>query len=116
MPDAAEPDAAGARHRLAALSGTTSPASGLSGDSHLEIDSKHWINRVPALHRDRVPRVIKLPYGGDAWIAEYADGKFAIYLGNYCVTTVEAGALDVPSLNSLFDMMRHRRPRRRNDK
>ena len=62
------------------------------------------------------PSLLDLRFCGDAWIAEYADGKFAIYLGNYCVTTVEAGALDVPSLNSLFDMMRHRRPRRRNDK
>jgi len=42
----------------------------ISGDSHLEIDSKYWRDRVPAVHRDRVPRVIKLPDGGDAWVGE----------------------------------------------
>jgi hypothetical protein len=59
------------------------------------------------------PSLLDLRFCGDPWIAEDAEGKFAIYLGNYCITTVEAGALDVPSLNSLFDMMRHRRPRTR---
>ncbi len=42
----------------------------ISADSHLEIDSKWWINRVPAEHRDRAPRVVRLPDGGDAWMVE----------------------------------------------
>src|SRR5262249_62201118 len=42
----------------------------ISGDSHLEIDSKWWVDRVPAAHRARVPRLIRLPDGGDAWLIE----------------------------------------------
>lgn len=42
----------------------------ISGDGHLEIDSKWWIERVPKEHRDRAPRVVRLPDGGDAWIIE----------------------------------------------
>lgn len=42
----------------------------ISGDSHLEIDSKYWVNRVPAKHRDRAPKLIRLPDGGDAWLVE----------------------------------------------
>jgi predicted TIM-barrel fold metal-dependent hydrolase len=56
----------------------------ISGDSHLEIDSKYWLDRVPADHRDRVPRVIKLPDGGDAWIAENSpltENPFDLYGG-----------------------------------
>jgi predicted TIM-barrel fold metal-dependent hydrolase len=39
----------------------------ISGDSHLEIDSKHWINRIPAQFRDQAPRLISQPDGGDRW-------------------------------------------------
>ena len=56
----------------------------ISGDSHLEIDSKYWIDRVPDLHRARVPRVIKLPDGGDAWLAENSpltENPFDLYGG-----------------------------------
>jgi predicted TIM-barrel fold metal-dependent hydrolase len=42
----------------------------VSGDAHLEIDSKWWIERVPAKHRDRAPRLVRLPDGGDAWLIE----------------------------------------------
>src|SRR5207302_5338242 len=42
----------------------------ISGDSHLEIDSKNWIPRMPAKHRDRAPKLIRLPDGGDAWLVE----------------------------------------------
>jgi hypothetical protein len=38
----------------------------ISGDSHLEIDPKWWVDRVPAAHRERAPRLIRLPDGGDA--------------------------------------------------
>ena len=33
----------------------------ISGDSHLEIDSKHWINRVPGKFRDQAPRLVRQP-------------------------------------------------------
>ena len=42
----------------------------ISGDGHLEIDSKWWVDRVPKQHRDRAPRVVRLPDGGDGWIIE----------------------------------------------
>lgn len=42
----------------------------VSGDSHLEIDSKNWIDRVPEKHRDRAPRVIRTADGVDAWMVE----------------------------------------------
>src|SRR5919202_4061381 len=44
----------------------------ISADSHLEIDSKWWIDRVPAAYRDQAPRVIRLPDGSDAWLVEGA--------------------------------------------
>ena len=40
----------------------------ISGDSHLEMDSKHWIDRVPAKYRDQAPRLVRQPDGSDAWI------------------------------------------------
>lgn len=42
----------------------------ISGDSHLEIDSRYWIDRVPAEYRDRAPRLVRLRDGGDAWLIE----------------------------------------------
>ena len=39
----------------------------ISGDSHLEIDSKYWINRVPAKYRDQAPRLVRQPDESDAW-------------------------------------------------
>src|SRR4051812_28724406 len=42
----------------------------ISGDSHLETDSKNWIPRVPAEHRDRAPRLIRTADGADAWLVE----------------------------------------------
>src|SRR5439155_23835885 len=44
----------------------------ISGDSHLETHPKHWVDRVPAKHRDRAPRVVRLPGGTDAWLVEGA--------------------------------------------
>jgi len=40
----------------------------ISGDSHLELDSKWWLDRVPQKYRDVAPRVIQLSDGGDAWV------------------------------------------------
>jgi len=42
----------------------------ISGDSHLEIDSKWWVDRVPARYRARVPHLVPLADGGDAWLVE----------------------------------------------
>jgi predicted TIM-barrel fold metal-dependent hydrolase len=42
----------------------------ISADSHLEIDSKWWLPRVPAQYRDQAPKVVRLPDGGDAWLVE----------------------------------------------
>ena len=42
----------------------------VSADSHLEIDSRYWAPRVAAPHRERVPRLIRLPDGSDAWLVE----------------------------------------------
>ena len=42
----------------------------ISGDSHLELDSKVWVHRVPAKYRDKTPHIIRLPNGGDGWVVE----------------------------------------------
>lgn len=60
------------------------------------------------------PSLLDLRFCGDAWIAPRGDGRAGIYLGDYCLTSVDAASVDLPSLNSLFDAMRHRRPRTRN--
>lgn len=39
----------------------------ISADSHLEIDSKHWLDRVPAKYRDQAPNLVRQPDGSDAW-------------------------------------------------
>ena len=39
----------------------------ISADSHLEIDSKHWLERVPTKYRDQAPRLVRQPDGSDAW-------------------------------------------------
>lgn len=39
----------------------------ISADSHLEIDSKHWLDRVPAKYRDLAPRLVRQTDGSDAW-------------------------------------------------
>jgi len=40
----------------------------ISADSHLEIDSKHWLDRVPEKYRDLAPRLVSQADGSDAWI------------------------------------------------
>ena len=42
----------------------------ISGDSHLEVDSKNWVPRIPAKFRERAPRLIRTATGGDAWVIE----------------------------------------------
>jgi len=41
-----------------------------SADSHLEISPGRWTARVPEKYRDRAPRLITLPNGGDGIIVE----------------------------------------------
>jgi uncharacterized protein len=41
-----------------------------SADSHLEISPQRWTARVPEKFRDRAPRLIKLPNGGDGIVVE----------------------------------------------
>jgi predicted TIM-barrel fold metal-dependent hydrolase len=41
-----------------------------SADSHLEISPERWTKRVPEKYRDRAPRLVKLPNGGDGVIVE----------------------------------------------
>ena len=40
----------------------------ISADSHLEIDSKHWLDWVPEKYRDLAPRLVSQADGSDAWI------------------------------------------------
>src|SRR5207247_1759263 len=42
----------------------------LSSDGHLEVRPERWSARMPAKHRDKAPRTIKLPDGGDAIFVE----------------------------------------------
>lgn len=42
----------------------------ISGDSHLEVAPTRWTPRVPAKWRDRAPRVVTLPTGGDGVLME----------------------------------------------
>ena len=42
----------------------------ISGDSHLEISPERWRARTPDKFRDRAPRLLKLPNGGDAILIE----------------------------------------------
>ena len=62
------------------------------------------------------PSLLDLRFCGDACIVAHADGRAAIYLGDYCLASLDADAVDLPSLNSMFDAMRHRRPRSRSPK
>jgi predicted TIM-barrel fold metal-dependent hydrolase len=42
----------------------------ISSDGHLEVRPERWNPRMPAKYRDRAPRTIKLPDGGDAIVVE----------------------------------------------
>jgi len=42
----------------------------ISSDGHLEVRPERWSPRMPAKYRDRAPRTIKLPDGGDALVVE----------------------------------------------
>lgn len=42
----------------------------ISADGHLEIPPDAWVRHIPAEHRDRAPRLVKLATGGEGWIVE----------------------------------------------
>jgi predicted TIM-barrel fold metal-dependent hydrolase len=42
----------------------------ISGDGHVETPPDGWLARVPDKHRDRAPRLIRLPDGSDGWLVE----------------------------------------------
>jgi uncharacterized protein len=42
----------------------------ISGDGHLEVAPERWVRRVPEKYRDRAPRTVRLPDGGDALLIE----------------------------------------------
>jgi predicted TIM-barrel fold metal-dependent hydrolase len=42
----------------------------MSSDGHLEVPPERWVHRVPQQYRDRAPRTIHLPDGGDALLIE----------------------------------------------
>ncbi len=42
----------------------------ISSDGHLEVLPERWTPRIPVAHRDRAPRTITLPDGGDALLVD----------------------------------------------
>ena len=42
----------------------------VSSDGHLEVTPETWVHRVPQKYRDRAPRTVQLPDGGDAIMVE----------------------------------------------
>ena len=42
----------------------------ISADGHLEVPPERWVHRVPQKYRDRAPRTVQLPDGGDALLIE----------------------------------------------
>jgi len=42
----------------------------VSSDGHLEVPPERWVHRVPEKYRDRAPRTVTLPDGGDAILIE----------------------------------------------
>ena len=42
----------------------------ISSDGHLEVLPERWTPRIPARYRDKAPRTIRLPDGGDALLVE----------------------------------------------
>ena len=42
----------------------------ISGDGHVETPPESWVKYMPEEHRERAPRLIHLPKGGEAWMIE----------------------------------------------
>jgi hypothetical protein len=59
------------------------------------------------------PSLLDLRFTGDPWIVRREDGSCAICLGDTPLAGIRAVQLDLPSLNSVIDRMRHPRHRHR---
>jgi hypothetical protein len=59
------------------------------------------------------PSLLDLRFSGDPWIEARKDGTLRMCLGDYGLAGIRGTPLDLPSLNSMFHGMRHRRPRKR---
>lgn len=69
-------------------------------------------------HPELLPRCIRPSLGdsrfkGDAWIADQGDGTLAAHLGDYVLVQIHGLALDLPSLNQVFERIRSVRSGRR---
>ncbi len=42
----------------------------ISADGHLEIPPDPWVRHVPERFRERAPRLVRLPEGGEGWLVE----------------------------------------------
>jgi predicted TIM-barrel fold metal-dependent hydrolase len=42
----------------------------ISCDGHLEMPPDLWVRRLPEHYRDRAPRLVRLPEGGEGWLVE----------------------------------------------
>ena len=42
----------------------------ISGDGHIEVPPEYFVKHVPEQWRDRAPRLIRLPEGGEGWVIE----------------------------------------------
>ena len=42
----------------------------ISADGHIETPPDVWLKYVPEKWRDRAPRLVKLPDGGEGWVVE----------------------------------------------
>ncbi|GIX48888.1 MAG: amidohydrolase [Candidatus Tectimicrobiota bacterium] len=52
----------------------------ISSDGHLEVLPERWTSRVPKPYRDRAPRTVRLPDGGDAILIEGQPLQEAFFL------------------------------------
>ena len=59
------------------------------------------------------PSLLDLRFTGDPWIVPQEDDVCAICLGDTRLGGIRAGLLDLPSLNSAIERMRHPRHHRR---
>lgn len=56
----------------------------ISGDTHMEVPAERWTKRVPAKHRDRAPRTVRLANGADGFFIEGSpvlENAFDLYGG-----------------------------------
>ena len=76
------------------------------------------LTRRPVLGRSRRlavqtlhPSLLDLRFTGDTWIVRHSDGRLGLCLGNLTLAHIDGLNLDLPSLNTLLDRARNRKPR-----